>query len=101
VAAPSLLATHLADAQATVKPRIERGPVCPSGLEPPANTPKNSTNPAPGGAESGALGAQIAPEPSADPTLDRLVEAIGNLTPDDRAKLLAALGAKPTDGSER
>jgi hypothetical protein len=54
-----------------------------------------------GGAESGALGAQIGPEPLADPTLDRLVAAIGNLTPTDRAKLLAVLAAKPSDGSGR
>jgi hypothetical protein len=64
-----------------------------AGLEPLRKSLGKTTIAAGSAAESGAFSGRF--------DLDRLVEAIGNLTPADRAKLLAALGAKPTDGSER
>jgi hypothetical protein len=94
VAAPSLRATHLAEAHATVKPRTERNPETEVlGFEPESitSTADNDLRKSAetGAAESGALSDRF--------DLDRLAETIAKLTPEDRAKLLAALGAKPVD----
>jgi hypothetical protein len=62
-----------------------------AGLEQSTSSSGKSQVVANGAAESGAVSGGFG--------LDRLVEAIGKLAPADRAKLLAALGAKLTDGS--
>ena len=56
------------------------------GIEPPLNSPGNSTGSVPGGAESGASTREI---PAIDPDLARIVQAWPDLPPAIRAGILA------------
>jgi len=57
-----------------------------AGIEPPMDFPENSTNPAPGGAENGAL----APEkPAIDPALASIIDTWPKLPEPLRAGILA------------
>jgi hypothetical protein len=58
------------------------------GIEPPANTPKNSAFPGQGGADSGAVAAQI---DNRDPDLTRLLAAWPSLSTAIRRAVLALI----------
>jgi hypothetical protein len=62
----------------------------PRGLEPAANSPENSTNPAPGGAKSGA---QASEKHVIDPALAALIDAWPMLPEAIRAGILAMVRA--------
>ena len=64
--------------------------VPPRGLEPSANLLGNPTNPAPGGAESGALAPKT---PAIDPALAALIDAWPTLPDAIRAGILAMVRA--------
>jgi hypothetical protein len=64
--------------------------VPPRGLETPANSPQNSTNPAPGGAKSGALDAKT---PAIDPGLAVIIDAWPKVPEAIRAGILALVRA--------
>jgi hypothetical protein len=77
------------------RPADDRGrrrafPIPPRGLETPAQSPKNSTNLAPGGVKSGAL----APKTQAiDPALAALIDAWPTLPDAIRAGIVAMVRA--------
>jgi hypothetical protein len=60
------------------------------GIELPTHSTENSTNPAPGGAESGALAPQ---NPAIDPALAALIDAWPTLPDAIRAGILAMVWA--------
>ena len=60
------------------------------GLETPANSPENSTNPAPGDAKNGALDPQTC---AIDPALDALIDAWPTLPEAIQAGILAMVRA--------
>ena len=62
----------------------------PAGIEPLANSPENTANPAPGGAKNGAL---TSTSPTIDPALAALIDAWPTLPEAIRAGILAMVRA--------